>query len=77
MYLLDSNNLEYLQHPDVNIPKLYNYRLRERISGGVKIPVKFTMQMSIQSIFDIRRCLTIMQDVFFTQYDNQPSKYLL
>jgi len=44
--------------------------MRERVSGGVKIPVKFTMQMSIQSIFDIRRCLNIMQDVFFTQFEN-------
>ena len=75
MYFMDSNNLEYLQHPDRNIPRLYNHRLRERVNAGVKIPIKFTMQMSIQSIFDIRRCLIIMQDVFLSPYITRPDGY--
>ena len=59
-YYLDSSNLEHLNRPDADLPELFNQRVRERVLAGLKPTDHFGIKMSIQSMFDVRRSLTIL-----------------
>lgn len=63
-YFLDSSNMKHLDIPDKDCPEFFNKRVKDRVDVGMKPTNKFAVKMAIQSIFDVRRSLTILQDIF-------------
>ncbi len=63
-YLLDSSNLVYLDKIDEQLPEVMLLRAREKEALGMKASSKFQIKMSIQSLFDLRKTLEIITDLF-------------
>ena len=63
-YLLDSSNSQHWFYEDDMVPEKYLQRLRDHAKVGLLPTNKFTQTMIIQSMFDARRSLVILQDVF-------------
>lgn len=63
-YLMDSSNSQHWYYDDENVPEKYMQRVRDRVSVGLRFPSSYQNKMNIQSIFDARRSLVILQDVF-------------
>ena len=51
-FLLDCSNLPHLDKMEEDIPELIMDRLREKIKIGLKASNKFTIEMTIQSLYD-------------------------
>lgn len=65
IYLLDSANLDYLDKVDEQLPGLIELRSQQHkaIVGG-KPTSDFMMKMTIHSLFDQRKALEIIIDIF-------------
>lgn len=66
-YFLDSFNLEHLWVSDREVPALFLKRVSESKQAGLKVTNEFMLKMNLQSVFDIRRSLVILQDVFLNK----------
>ena len=66
-YFLDSSNMTHLDIDDSDCPEFFNQRVKNRVEVGMKPTNKFMVKMAIQSIFDVRRSLTIFQDIFINK----------
>ena len=64
LYLLDSSNFDFLDLSDREVLPAFNQRVKSRVDAGLKATDQFGLKMKIQSVFDARRCLTMLQDVF-------------
>ena len=62
-FFLDSSNMKHLDLPDKECPEFFNKRVRDKLDG-IKPTDKRAIKQAIQSIFDIRRSLIILQDIF-------------
>jgi len=60
-------NFDHLDKVNERIPDLFMQRILEKQEAGLKACAQFEIKRTIQSIFDIRRSLTILQDVFLHQ----------
>ncbi len=72
-YFLDSGNLSYLDKLDEQLPEVMLRRSREKQKYGMKPASPFMTKMSIQSLFDLRKVLELLTDLFLrdtsiTQY---------
>lgn len=59
-YLLDSSNFDYLDLSDREVLPAFNQRVKSRVDVGLKPTDQFGLKMKIQSVFDARRCMTIL-----------------
>ena len=66
-YLLDSMNFEILDYSDKEIPEFINQKAKERVLVGLTPMNQFTLKMTIQCYFDLKRILVILKDVFYNK----------
>ena len=66
-YLLDSSNYEFLDLSDREVLPSFNQRVKSRVDSGLKPTDHFGLKMKIQSVFDARYTLMIMQDIFLNK----------
>ena len=66
-YLLDSSNFDYLDLSDREVLPAFNQRVKSRVDIGLKPTDQFGLKMKIQSVFDARRSMTILHDVFLNK----------
>jgi hypothetical protein len=60
-------NFEILDYSDKEIPEFLNKKVKERVLVGIKPMNHFTMKMTIQAQFDLKRTLVMLKDIFYNQ----------
>lgn len=75
LYLMDSLNNSQLHAANREVPDQVLQRIKQQADLGMKVMDRFSIKTCIQSIFDLRRLLTILSDVFLTRECNLLPKY--